>query len=231
MSIALAAPVLNRPHAGEEKPRIDLGGISDDQYEIIGEALPECRGNKMIDLDGEFTLVTTSRRHDWIADTIHDVIQAVALGFRLPIAIAGAATFRKRDLTGGIEGDKTYDFGEHARIMRGGVEIDQVVQPPPDLAVEVEVTNPADRAMRTWSRLGVPEVWRFRDATGSLIYWHRNADGSYSESEHSLGLPMLTANDVEVQVRRSDDMGYTDWSVELHDWVRDVPVPRQAGGG
>ncbi len=62
---------------------------------------------------------------------------------------------------GGVEGDKTFYFGEHARTMKGPKDIDLDVQPPPDLAIEVEVTHSADDAVIGWGRLGVPEVWRF----------------------------------------------------------------------
>ena len=70
--------------------------------------------------------------------------------------------FDAKNMDAGLEGDKTFYFGEHAVLMRGPVDIDLDVQPPPDLAIEVEVSHSADAALVAWGRLGVPEVWRFQ---------------------------------------------------------------------
>ncbi len=70
---------------------------------------------------------------------------------------------------GGVEGDKTFYFGEHAEKMKGPQDIDLDVQPPPDLAIEVEVSHSADDAVIVWGRLGVPEVWRFDPIADGML--------------------------------------------------------------
>lgn len=230
VAISVAAPIVGRPYGVGPGQVYELGGVGFEGYEAIGDALPECRSVKMIYLDGRLTFVTTSRRHDWLADRFGELVKAVALGCGVPWETAGRATFRRKGLGAGIEGDQTFYFGDHARIMRGGINIDLEVQPPPDLAIEVEVTHPADSAMLTWGRLGVPEVWRFNEEDWTLSYWLRREDGSYARADRSACLPWLTTEDVTTQLHLTEDLITSEWFVGLQTWVREVLVPRLAGG-
>ncbi len=231
MAIATAEMILGRPYRVEPEQRLDLAGLTFDQYQTIADALPEARGLKLIFLDERLTFVTTSRQHDWLADCLSDLVKAVCLEFRVPFAIGGRATYRRRDLAGGIEGDQTFYFHDHARVMRGGVNIDLTVQPPPDLAIEVEVTHTADQAILTWGRLGVPEVWRLDARSWMPSYWIRLVDGQYARAETSRNLPMLAPSDIATQLRLADETSDSmAWLQQLHAWVRETLVPRHAGG-
>ncbi len=229
MSSATVAKVVGRPHRLVAEQRLDLGSVTFEQYETIGDALPECRGVKMIYLDGSLTFVTTSRRHDWLAECLGDIVKAVANGLQMEWEIAGRATFRREDQAVGIEGDQTFYFGDHAVSMRGGVNIDLAIQPPPDLAIEVEVTHSAGKAMLTWGRIGVPEVWRFDAESSVLRYWIRRPDGHYDLSDRSVSLPILQAEEVVTQLRLAENLGSSAWNRQLNDWVREGILPRLGG--
>ena len=232
MSLAtLPPPVHSPPSSGLEEQRLDLGGISWDRYTRIADAIPDHAGTRIIFLDGRLTLVTTSRRHDALSDALSDLVKAVAVGTRVGFAVAGRATFRRSDQGTGVEGDQTFYFGENARRMRGNINIDLATQPPPDLAIEVEVANPADLSIAAWGRLGVPEVWHFKVETWSLTFLTRQDDGTYLPADRSLGLPTLVPEDVASQLLVSEAIETSDWYAGLSDWVRHVLVPRQAGGG
>ena len=225
-----AATIVGRPFGIIPGQSYDLGGITFEAYVGIGDALPECCGVKMIYLDGRLTLVTTSRRHDWVAECIGDVVKAVASALDLEWETAGRATFRQKDLGGGVEGDQTFYFGENAVLMRGPVNVDLDVQPPPNLAIEVEVSHPADRVMLVWGRLGVPEVWRSDEQEWRPSYWNRRPDGTYEQVETSLFLPLLTTEDITSHLRSADSMGSRAWHRHLQNWARDVLVARRDGG-
>ncbi|MBX6313905.1 MAG: Uma2 family endonuclease, partial [Isosphaeraceae bacterium] len=109
---------------------------------------------------------------------------------------AGETAFR-RDLGGGGMGDRTYYFGGHATQMHGPKDIDLAVDPPPDLAVEVEVTHSPTEALAVYQRLGVPEIWHViaREDLWTVRIWRRQAAGSYELVERSSFLP-LSADDL-----------------------------------
>lgn len=205
--------------------------ISWEQYVTISDALADHPQPRMIYLDGSLLLLTTSREHDWIAERMATLVMFSASGLGIAWEDAAQSTYRRADLEAGIEGDKTFYFGQHARLMRGSRNIDLDTQPPPDLAIEVEVSHPADLAVSTWGRLGVPEIWRFKADRWSASFWARQPDGSYTSIDHSLALPVLSAADVSQQIQAADSIGASDWFVLLPDWVRDVLLPRLEARG
>ena len=123
----------------------------------------------MVYCDGRLTLLTLSRKHGFNSRCLFLFVLALAEGLRVPCEIAGSATFRKPRKKGGVEGDETFYFGPHAEIMKGGKDIDLDTQPPPDLAIEIEVSHSADDAVTVWGRLGVPEIWRFDPVAWSAL--------------------------------------------------------------
>jgi Uma2 family endonuclease len=218
------------PTVAEGEQRLVLTGIRWGQYVTIADALPDWPGLRMIYLDGRLTFLGTSRRHDWLAELLGHLVVAVANGCGILWEPAGQATFRREDSGAGVEGDRTYYFGPNAERMLGPQNIDLTTQPPPDLTIEVEVTHPADEAMKVWGRLGVPEVWRFDADAGTLRFWLRREDGTYSAIARSAGLPVLEPGDVLGQLRQAEELGSARWYAQLDGWVRDVLLPRRGGG-
>ncbi len=221
MSVATANPIVG---VGEQALSLDRIGWA--QYTTIADALPNRGDLRLIYLDGRLTLLTTSRRHDWFAERLGDLVAAVANGLEIPWDDAGTATFRREDAGAGVEGDKTFYFGPNAERMQGPQDIDLSTQPPPDLAIEVEVTHPADQSLAAWGRLGVPEVWRFDPGREKLGFWRRRDDGTYDSITRSAVLPALEPADVLAQIRLAEEMGNLRWHAQLVDWVRDVLAPR-----
>jgi Uma2 family endonuclease len=210
--------------------RFVLGGVSWDTYLQISDALDERPGVRVIYCDGRLMLVGKSRRHDWYAERLGELAKALANGLEIPWEDAGGATFRRKDSKAGLEGDKTFYLDEHAVQMRGPQDIDLTAQPPPDIAVEVEVSHSADVALAAWGLLGVPEVWRFRPRTWEFQFCVRDADGSYSDSQQSIAFPWLNSSDVLSQMALANELGADQWNKQLGDWVKNVVLPRREGG-
>jgi Uma2 family endonuclease len=225
MASTLAAPILN-----EDEQRLVLHRIKWAQYVTIGDALPDWPSLRMIFIDGRLTFLTTSRRHDWYSKCFGYFVAAVASGCEIVWETAGRATLRREDLDSGVEGDDTFYFGENAERMRGPQDIDLTTQPPPDLAIEIEVTHPADDAMLVYGRLGVPEVWRIDVKRGIVSFWLRRDDGTYASADRSAALPLLEPGDIIKQLRLAEELGISGWLDQLNDWVRDVLLPRRGGG-
>ena len=132
-----------------------------------------------------------SRLHEQLAEFLGHLVMAVAAYLAIDCEPSGEATFRRRKKAAGLEGDRTFHFGANAERMRGLRNYDFDVDPPPDLAIEVEASHPADDAIAAWGRLGVPEVWRFDAATSTCTFWNRRDGESYEQVGRSMFLPML----------------------------------------
>jgi Uma2 family endonuclease len=208
-----------------------INDVSWEGYVAINDAFVDPPNLRMIYCDGRLTLLTESRKHGWYAERLSQLVVALAEGLEIAWEDAASATYRRREKKGGVEGDKTFYFGEHAELMSGALNIDLDVQPPPDLAIEVEVSHEADDAVIVWGRLGVPELWRFDPITQELGFWRRRKDGTYARIKRSRIFPMLTPSDVLDQMRLADQLGAGKWHARLARWVRDEIVPRRRGGG
>jgi hypothetical protein len=64
-------------------------------------------------------------------------------------------TFRREDLDRGLEPDNCY-YIQHEAAVRERDEIDLTIEPPPDLAVEVDITASSIDRLSIYMALGVP---------------------------------------------------------------------------
>jgi Uma2 family endonuclease len=226
MSVVTEAPALE-----VSEQHLDLFGIGWDQYVAINDALLDRSGLRMIYLEGSLSFLTLSQTHDWFADYLDAIIKAVAFGCGIEIDVAGSATLRVEDLKAGLEGDRTYYFGPNAEAMNGPRNIDLTVQPPPDLAIEVEVSHSANQAMLVYAKIGVPEVWRLDVPRGTLAFSVLSDDGTYQTRKISRNLPHLTPDDVLAQLKLAEASGSLfRWTVQLNEWVRTTILPRAIEG-
>jgi Uma2 family endonuclease len=225
----MATTTLIAPKVVEPEPCLVLYRIGWDQYLEIARALPEQPNLRMTYVDGRLTLLSPLRHHDWVSRRLSQLVVAVADSCGILWEDAGGATFRREEKRGGVEGDETFYFGEHAKQMRGSKNIDLTTQPPPDLAIEVEVTHPADDSMLVYGRLGVPEVWRVDVTRETVGFWVRQDDGTYAAADRSQALPLLEPVDILEQLRLAEELGSALWNTQLGGWVRDVLLPRRGG--
>ena len=228
MTITIASKAAALPENGEQL--FVMGRVTWDAYVKISDALENQAGLRLIYCDGRLSFGGKSRRHDWFAERLAELVKALARGLGLPWEDAGEATYHRENTDVGLEGDKTFYFGEHAVLMRGPLDIDLEAQPPPDLAIEVEVSHSADMALVAWERLSVREVWRFQPKSSQFAICVLQDDGSCSRSEHSVAFPLLSSGDVLEQLARANELGADRWNEQLEEWVRNVVRARLSAG-
>ena len=224
MTATLIAPT---PSIPDPEQRLDLFGIGWDRYVAITDALGDRAGVRSIYLDGRLTFLTLSRRHDWHAERLAELFKAVATACGVFWEDSGSATYRLEGKGSGVEGDKAFYVGPNAERMLGPLDIDLRDQPPPDVAIEVEVSHRADEVMRIYGRLEVPEVWRFDVDAGTFGIFSRREGGTYAPVERSPSLPRLAAGDVQSQMRLAGELGAVRWNAQLIAWVRDTLLTRE----
>jgi Uma2 family endonuclease len=89
--------------------------------------------------------------------------------------------------------------------------------PPPDLVIEVDITNPSDRRLPIYARLGVPEVWRY---DGYSLEFLSLENGEYTPIESSLSFPQLPAAIIVEYVQKRLTLGESKALREFRVWVR-----------
>ena len=128
-------------------------------------------------------------------ESICRLLYGFVLAFRQhggpPFWPTGAVTLDREDLDRGLDCDESF----YLRTLDGAPNLDANTldlsggRRPPDLAVEVDVTSRGVDKLPIYAALGVPEVWVWDAADGSLAARRLTAAGGYEAVTDSVGLP------------------------------------------
>jgi Uma2 family endonuclease len=172
--------------------------------------------------DGDLEFMTFSFGHENIAETIGLFIRAVALAMNIPIRGGGSTTLKRKLKRKGLEPDKCY-WIKNERAMRGQTKWVAKRHPPPDLAVEVDISHSVINRMEIYGSLGVPEVWRYKGK--KLRVYLLGDDGRYQESASSPTFPHLDMDKFNEFVQAAATMDETALLREFSEWVRKEILP------
>lgn len=197
--------------------RIVLHGVSWQTYERLVDELEDHPGVRLTYLRGTLELMTPSFSHDWIKTLLGRVIEAFTLELGIPLKSGGSTTFKRADFEKGLEPDECYWVQSELRV-RHKSEIDLTVDPPPDLAVEVEVSRGSVDKLAVYAALGVPEVWRHDGTTLHVL--SLGEAGDYEEVERSRALPSLPLVEVARVLDRREELDETSLVREFQLWAR-----------
>jgi len=191
--------------------------------------IPANDGIRMTYLDGVLELMSPEYLHEQGAERVGMLIRAVARASGLAYQSARSTTFRRRrrrPLGGhGREADASFYFGEHAERLALKKGIDLRVDPPPDLAIEVDNTAQSEWKLPVYARLRVPEVWRYDVDARTLWFGRLRAVRSYEQIERSVALPMLSRPWVLDVLSRGEGLIDSRYEASLDGWIRDELIP------
>jgi Uma2 family endonuclease len=108
---------------------------------------------------GVLEIMTLSYQHESVGRLVGRFVLVLTEELGLPVAGGGSTTFRRRRRKRGLEPDECYWIQSEA-LVRGKTEIDLRSDPPPDLALEVDITRSSLNRLAIYASLGIPEVWR-----------------------------------------------------------------------
>jgi Uma2 family endonuclease len=114
-----------------------------------------------------------------------------------------------------LEPDQCYYIQNEAAV-RNRDRLDLTQDPPPDLAIEVDITSSSIDQLAIYAALGVPEVWHYDGQT--LTIYHLVA-GDYESHDRSLSLPQLTTTEVVRFLELRQTMGETSLIRQFRQWV------------
>jgi Uma2 family endonuclease len=191
-------------------------------YEQILDALGEHHLRITYDR-GALELMSPLPPHEVYKIAFSRLLLALAVELRFNFRDLGSTTFRREDLERGLEPDECFYLGSAARV-RDWRRIDLRHDPPPDLAVEIDITRSSLNRMGVYAGLGVPEVWRFDGA--ALQAYRLTAGAAYEPVAASPALPFLPLAEVPALIEQSisaEDDGELFRSFQT--WVRQRVLP------
>lgn len=164
-----------------------LHNISWETYERLLEEMGECHYRLTYD-KGELEFMTLSLEHENFGRWIGRLIFFIALELKMPVRTGGSTTLKKSLRKVGLEPDECFWLG-HERAIRGKKKWNAITDPPPDLAVEIDITSGWLDRLGIYAGLKVPEVWRFDGESLKVLVL--GANGKYRERSKSLAFPTL----------------------------------------
>jgi Uma2 family endonuclease len=168
--------------------RVVLHNISWEQFEKLLEDLGDRRAARIAYDNGTLEIMTPLPEHEYFKEVIGDAVKDIAEEMQVDYESYGSTTWRKRIKMVGVEPDNCFYFQNEA-VVRGRLDLDlKQGDPPPDLALEIDVTHKYLDRFPIYARLEVPELWCYDE--GELKIYHLQ-NGEYVEAESSLALPML----------------------------------------
>ncbi|MEA5504360.1 Uma2 family endonuclease [Halotia wernerae UHCC 0503] len=140
--------------------RIILEDVSWQVFEAILNELGEHRGSRVAYSQGTLEIMAPLPEHERAKVIIGDLVKALLDELDLNWESLGSTTFKRKDKTAGIEPDDCF-YIQNYRLMIGKDRIDLTVDPPPDLAIEIDVTSKTQ--ISAYEALKVPEIWRYEN--------------------------------------------------------------------
>ena len=199
---------------GEE--RFLLTDISWDFYRRFCEELDGRRVRLTYDR-GKLEIMITKRPHEFYKTLLAKLVEQLVLELNLPVSSGGSMTFQREDLQRGIEPDECWWLAHEAQI-RGLRELDLGRDPPPDLAVEVEITSSLLDRVSVYAAMRVPEIWRFDGS--NLRFCVLQEDGAYRDEERSAAFPFLKPEHLMPYLQIDDAKDETTRIREFVQWLR-----------
>jgi Uma2 family endonuclease len=205
--------------------RVVLHGISWQTYQELRE-VPESEHVRMTYQEGELELMSPSRTHEQFASLIDRLLQTWTLERGIDIQSCRTMTCKLKDLERGFEPDNCY-YVAHEALVRNHRELDLTVDPPPDLAVEIDLGGRGRRKLGIYAAFRVPEVWWFDGQTLQVfVLQHNTAAGGrpvqdqYQECQTSASFPDLPPAEIEGVLAKLGTASETTLVRAFRDWVR-----------
>lgn len=186
--ITVISPKLH-PHRLHLAPEHIL--LQDISWETFDELITELESqpSKRLTYDnGQLEIWMPLVPHESYKRWLGRILKLITEELDIEIRSLGSTTWRRQDLAKGIEADECYYIQNEAAI-RGKMDIDLTTDPPPDLAIEIDITSLSLARLPIYSALGIPEVWRFDGESVQILELHQ---ATYRQVPRSIALSPIT---------------------------------------
>ncbi|MEL7035424.1 MAG: Uma2 family endonuclease [Cyanobacteria bacterium J06592_8] len=196
--------------------KVCLTEVSWLEFEKILEELGEHRSSRLAYSNGVLEIMVPFPEHEGGKEIVSDLIKALLEELDIEFYPLGSTTFKNELMQQGIEPDNCF-YIENEAIVRGKDRLDLTIDPPPDLALEIDVTSRTHPNI--YSALGVPELWRFEKGK---LYINILEEGKYTRSEFSPHFPNLPLTEIIPEyLQRVKREGRNKTMKAFRTWIRE----------
>jgi Uma2 family endonuclease len=193
---------------------IHLSGISWQTYERLLQELSD-RRLRLTYNRGTLEIMAPSPEHELSKTLMGRFVETLAEESEIQIYPLGSTTFKHPDVSG-AEPDECF-YIRQIGLVRGKKRLDLAEDPPPDLAVEIDVTSSSQNRLQVYADLGVAEVWIYN---GESLVIHQLQNGTYITSQNSQFFLNIPIPEIAGFLQRAGTIDYLELVKAFRNWVR-----------
>lgn len=167
--------------------RVLLRNISWGEFEQILDELGDHRASRLAYYKGVLEIMVPLAGHEDGKIIIGNLVEIILEELNIEFRNLGSTTFKRRDMSSGVEPDACF-YIQNEAVIRGRDRIDINFDPPPDLAVEIDITSKSEIKKNSYQALGVGELWIYdgRSLTINLLQNCQYIESNTSQIFHTL---------------------------------------------
>jgi Uma2 family endonuclease len=197
--------------------RFVLPSVTWRAYERLLRVFADRPGVRLTYDRGLLEIMTLSYEHESQSYLLARLVDVLTEELALQVNGGRSTTFKRRKRQRGLEADSCWWIANEP-LVRGKDVIDLRRDPPPDLALEIDIIHSSINRLAIYARLNFPEVWR---REGQTITCHLlGSDGKYAVSKVSRAIPGLVVADLAPFLNLRGQMDVNAIVRQFRAWVR-----------
>lgn len=196
--------------------RTVLQNISWQTFEALLKETGGDRGSRFAYDCGILEIMIPLYEHEGYKSNFGNFIVALAEELGIELKSAGSTTLKRRLTNRGIEPDNCY-YIQNELAVRGKLKLDLETDPPPDLAIEIDITSSSVNKLGIYSALGITELWKY---DGRNLRFYQLVEKQYVEYEFSKAFPLVSVNEMNRFIEESKTIGEIALLKSFRAWVR-----------
>lgn len=165
-----------------------LPDVSWEEYEQMLSDFEEAPHVRLTFDHGRLEIMTLSSEHEGYAGLFTHLISVLTEELNMPFLARRSTTLKRQRYARGAEADDCFYFS-HLDVIGNKKKLNLDSDPPPDLAIEVDISHGSMSKLPIYADLQIPEIWRF---DGNAVEFYQLTESGYVEVANSQWFPFLT---------------------------------------
>ncbi|MEG3937354.1 MULTISPECIES: Uma2 family endonuclease [unclassified Microcoleus] len=193
-----------------------LENISWSTFETLLKEIGDSRGYRIAYDNGMLEIMSPLYEHENPKIKSDRFIFILAEELGIEIKSAGSMTLKRERAKKGIEPDNCY-YIQNEPAVRDRQELDLETAPPPDLAIEIDITSSSINKLAIYSALRVQELWLYN---GRVLKFYQLVETEYVECDFSIAFPFVSVAEMAGFFTRTQTMGEMALLKSFRNWVK-----------
>ena len=187
----------------------------EDYQQLVTEANNQ-NGVRLTFAQGSLEIMSPLPIHEKYKEFLLRLMDRLSTLMGFDLESLGSTTFNQEWLDNGVEPDTCFYIKNAAKII-GKNRIDLAVDPPPDIAVEIDISHRSTTKLKIYEELRVPEIWLYEEQKLQILLL---TETGYADSPTSQSFRFLTSEALTQFLERSKTEGQGAVLRVFREWVK-----------